>query len=92
MSDKYMFVMEKPEDCFECVLSDMLHRVKFDNEHNEVIEEIPYCRLNDKYLPFDLSKPEWCPLKKVPQKKDKGMYDEHYCDGFNDCLDEILDN
>ena len=79
--------MQDPCDCFECVLSGMLHRVNPD----ETTENILYCRAADKQLKDDLSKPDWCPLKKVPQRKDKDTYNEHYCDGYNDCLDEILD-
>jgi hypothetical protein len=87
MVEKYMYILENPSDCFECVLSGMLHR----GNPDEPAEEIPYCRAADEYLNDDFTKPEWCPLKSVPQKKDRNTYNEHYCDGFNDCLDEILD-
>ena len=89
MNDKYMYILENPEDCFECVLSGILHTL---DTSDGSTTDTPYCTAADKHLNDDFSKPEWCPLKKVPSRKDKSICNDQYCDGFNDCLDEILDN
>lgn len=40
------------------------------------------------------SKPDWCPLKPMIEKKDRnkvvGDYLRGRCDGYNACIDEIL--
>lgn len=39
------------------------------------------------------SKPNWCPLREVPQKQEyDGLmeYDDIYADGFNTCIAEIM--
>lgn len=43
-------------------------------------------------------RPKVCPLKPIPEKKDYtgfssqgySEYEARYCDGYNDCIDEIL--
>jgi hypothetical protein len=40
------------------------------------------------------TKPDWCPLKPMIEKKDRnkvvGDYLRGRCDGYNTCIDEIL--
>lgn len=94
---KSILVMDTPECCMECQMcfhADDLSIGKFE------YRRLYSCRfalsdVEDFYLPDILGeKPDWCPLQYAPEKKDKNPYhNEHesgYVDGWNDCLDKIL--
>lgn len=83
---KSVLVMDTPKYCALCALrSGVLH---------------PFCRVNNRDI-TDLSiRPDWCPLKPLPEKmKVTGLYNgEHfkaggkppsYKIGWNKCIDEI---
>ena len=37
------------------------------------------------------SRPDWCPLRELPKKK--SVYTNgHYSDGYNACIDELLED
>ena len=72
---KAILVLEMPSKCEEC------------NFHQYGI-----CHAKRKCItgtPKELkSKPDWCPLKLIPEKK---KYDwQRYDKGYNACIDEIL--
>lgn len=83
---KSVLVIDTPKYCALCVLrSGVLH---------------PFCRVNNRDI-TDLSiRPDWCPLKPLPEKmKVTGFYNDEYFKvggkppsykiGWNKCIDEI---
>lgn len=48
------------------------------------------CYLNNKEIYLD-KKPDWCPLKPMPEKKQHTLYSVGaWNSGYNACIDEIL--
>lgn len=84
---KAVLLIDMPDDCTMC---------KFWNAEDDECyatgsEELS---LGD----FEKTKPDWCPLLELPEKKDEnsperveyGNFGIGYLAGFNDCLDKIL--
>lgn len=83
---KSVLVMDTPKYCALCVLRSGVHH--------------PFCRVNNRDI-TDLSiRPDWCPLKPLPEKmKATGLYNCEYFKagdrppsykiGWNACIDEI---
>ncbi len=79
---KAILVMDMPENCVGCPLS---------AESSD--EYIQYCTgTDDKIDDFFYSKrkPDWCPLKELPERKDDDADYALYDLGWNACIDEIL--
>ncbi len=81
---KAVLVMDMPESCFGCNLC-----------HIDDWEDRATCQAYETAKEVDsdtFEKPEWCPLRKLPEKVnhpdycDNGRFDK----GWNACLDEIL--
>lgn len=76
---KSVLVIDTPKYCALCVLrSGVLH---------------PFCRVNNRDI-TDLSiRPEWRPLKLLPEKDTKNHFPDEFEDGYaagwNGCIDEI---
>jgi hypothetical protein len=84
---KAVLVTDMPEQvCQKCTLC-------YETEN----EDEYLCCATGKLVP-DGEKPEWCPLRELPEKKDRnsperveyGNFGEEYIAGFNDCIDKIL--
>lgn len=85
---KAVLVMDMPEQvCQKCTLC---YETENDDEY--------LCCATGKLLP-DGAKPDWCPLRELPEKKETVHPQECYTNsywsdemkaGFNACLDEIL--
>ena len=83
---KSVLVMNTSKYCALCVLRSGVRH--------------PFCRVNNRDI-TDLSiRPDWCPLKPLPEKmKVTGIYNYAYLEaggkppsykiGWNDCIDEI---
>lgn len=77
---KSVLVIDTPKYCASCALrSGILH---------------PFCRVNIRDI-TDLSiRPDWCPLKPLPEKSatenDMTDYQCGMVDGRNQCIDEII--
>lgn len=83
---KSVLVINTPKYCALCVLRSGVHH--------------PFCRVNNRDI-TDLSiRPDWCPLKPLPEKmKATGLYNCEYFKagdrppsykiGWNNCIDEI---
>ena len=99
---KAILVMDMPKKCLECPLKykseelslgnftyQQLFRCKYEPEDiSEDDGDIVY--LNDIMMK---GKPNWCPLREVPQKKDyyfDGSIWTHERIGWNACIDTIL--
>ena len=75
---KSVLVIDTPKTCTEC----RCHLWKVCVPADEDIDE---------YINPSTGKPNWCPLKPLPQKKEielPWLYAE-YENGWNDCIDEI---
>ena len=85
MSDKALLVMDMPESCDTCVFSS----IAYDSELFD--EGECYCIIKMKSDGIvERCKPDWCPLKTVPEKMDcPPMNGENYEAGWNACIDEI---
>lgn len=98
---KMILVIDDPKFCCNCPSAKS-------KKHNITKEEIWLCGIahKDKYdyywNPIDIdsdTKPDWCPLKSVPEKYeiDKSkcsdpFYEFEFEYGYNKCIDEILEN
>ena len=79
--NKAILVMDMPDDCFEC---------------NFCVELAAHdrCVAAGKSI-FTIKKPDWCPLKELPEKMEgynsiKWQWGE-YEDGWNHCIDYLVD-
>lgn len=77
---KSVLVMDTPKYCALCALrSGVLH---------------PFCRVNNRDI-TDLSiRPDWCPLRPLPEKMTiprgaRNTDDLEYAAGYNTCINEI---
>lgn len=86
---KAILVMDMPEQtCQKCTLC-----YEYETEDDGYL-----CCATGKLLP-DGEKPDWCPLRELPEKKETIVYENDDWiavgektknNGWNDCLDEIL--
>lgn len=84
---KVMLITDKPNACIDCPVHFADDRMVWcGKEKKEILAE-----------DFETFKPDWCPLKDVPEKmKVCGKYPQpdgivpSYKIGFNACIDEIL--
>lgn len=97
--DKVILVMDDPMYCCNCPLAKS-------KRHNITKEEIWLCGIaqKDKYdysfNPIDMesdTKPNWCPLRPVPNKQyeggawtAEGYVEDGFPSGWNACIEEIL--
>lgn len=79
---KAVLVMDMPEQvCQKCILC-------YETEN----EDEYLCCATGKLVP-DGEKPDWCPLRELPERKKLTYTDldaDNKVSGWNDCLDEIL--
>lgn len=78
---KSVLVMETPESCRSCYLCGFTLALQ-------------YCREKLKDIKGTSVKPDWCPLKPLPEKDDfvNVPHDEYYTgyhDGWDNCIDAI---
>lgn len=80
---KAVLVMDMPSSCEECHLLSVGRYCKGKEAPNVAV---------DSHL--DKSKPDWCPLKPMPEKKeDNSANTESFACfklGYNACIDELL--
>ena len=79
--NKAILVIDMPDDCFECNFC-----VELSAQDR--------CVATGKRI-FTLGKPDWCPLKELPEKMEgynsiKWQWGE-YEDGWNHCIDCLID-
>lgn len=102
---KSIFVMDDPLCCMECPMcfqSDEISIGNFEYRRLYSCKRAPD-DIEDFYLPDILhGKPDWCPLRDLPEKKPIVKYHGNGCFGvneamknsfnmgFNSCIDEIL--
>ena len=81
---KSVLVMKTPEDCESCVL------------HGGIFHS--FCKINCRYIEDLSTKPDWCPLKPLPEKKEYIVPIDNVesqkdiiAVGWNACLREITE-
>lgn len=95
--NKSVLVIDTPENCYDC---------PFGTAYCSGIEYVAYCELAD-CLDYDAflmteehydreskSRPEWCPLKPLPEKMiiprgARNTDSSEYAFGYNTCINEI---
>lgn len=96
---KAILVMDMPESCFYCDCchtKDYDYRHKIDGEKFCGIENMEVSRYYRQAYDDIYVKPDWCPLKELPEKYDMDNvacdrdYDGEYEYGYNACINEIL--
>lgn len=90
---KSMYIMNTPKSCNEC-------RFNYEEDWCEIC--ILANRATFTYCKTD-TKPDWCPLKQVPDRIDLNQYVDNtscgldsivayqYAQGWNNCIDKILE-
>lgn len=84
---KSVLVIDTPESCRSCYLRGFTLALQ-------------YCKVESEYIKDTSVKPDWCPLKPLPDKmKLTGVYGREYFQsngkmpsykiGWNDCINEI---
>ena len=84
---KSVLVIDTPETCYSCYL-------------RKLIRNWSYCAVKSERIKNAMVKPDWCPLKPLPEKmKVTGIYNYAYLEaggkppsykiGWNDCIDAI---
>lgn len=77
---KSVLVIDTPKYCALCILRSGVHH--------------PFCRVNNRDI-ADLSiRPDWCPLRPLPEKMTiprgaRNTDDLEYAAGYNTCINEI---
>lgn len=89
---KSVLVMDTPETCLDCM---------FCFERNEGVEAHCSVVSGDEYSGFFRtiecedgyckSKPDWCPLKELPEEEYSDYYLDEYCDGYDDGWNKFRD-
>lgn len=79
---KSVLVMETPEWCADCSLL------------VGCTEANPKCNAVNKPIDYIDKRPDWCPLRPLPEKRDAKItgadWNCGYNDGWNACVDEII--
>lgn len=70
---KAVLVLDMPEGCNDCVLNNC----HFCDVTNKNIESYMYDIM-------EVDKPDWCPLKELPDEIHSKEYLDEYCDGYDD--------
>lgn len=93
---KSILVIDAQDGCIRC---DCCHTKDYDFRERidgEKICGIENMNVDDYCDGINLRKPDWCPLRDLPKKKDMdfreecSMYISRYWEGYNALIDEIL--
>lgn len=91
---KSVLVIDTPENCLDCQFCYELDEgveaccsISDDDKDTNLMKKI-----NCEYG-YGQGKPDWCPLKPLPEEDHENHYpdewEDGYADGWNDCLREI---
>lgn len=95
---KSVLVIDTPDACIDCPMcfrSDKITIGEFEYKQLHSCRYTPSSE-EDVYLEDILrKKPDWCPLKEIPKKKNYGCLSEGsslvaWGNGWNACIDEIV--
>lgn len=81
-----LVIDEMPKKCSECTFGHFI-------DVEDYADERMYCEVLDAEAPkWGDDKPNWCPLKPLPQTKNDRYGLDKYAMGWNACLEEIEDD
>lgn len=93
---KSVLVIDTPKSCYNCPFGTEYYDIYIYKGNCELAEHLGKIMtlLTEEYYGFESkSRPDWCPLKPLPEKDNfDDPYDEYYTgyrDGWNRCLEEI---
>lgn len=94
---KSVLVIDTPENCYDCPFGTEYcgnYNYEGNCELAECLGNIMTLITEEHYGCKSESKPDWCPLKPLPEKDDfvNVPHDEYYTgyhDGWDNCIDEI---
>lgn len=100
---KSVLVIDTPKSCYNCPFGTEYYDIYIYKGNCELAEHLGKIMtlLTEEYYGFESkSRPDWCPLKPLPEKmKVTGLYNGEYFKaggklpsykiGWNDCIDEI---
>lgn len=88
---KSVLVIDTPENCLDCQFCYELDEgveaccsISDDDKDTSLMKKINY------EYGYCQGKPDWCPLKELPNKKNWGEIFNGNVKGWNDCLKEII--
>ena len=88
---KSVLVINTPENCLDCQFCYELDEgveaccsISYDDKDTSLMKKINY------EYGYCQGKPDWCPLKELPNKKNWGEIFNGNAKGWNDCLKEII--
>lgn len=92
--NKSFYMLDTPLSCFTC---DCCHTKDYDFRERidgEKICGIENMNVDDYWDGINPRKPDWCPLRDLPEKKEENKYHNNYergiVDGFNACINKLL--
>ena len=88
-NDKSVLIINTPKSCGECPCCYVL-----ENDWGDFISarcQMKYKGFVDKYSEYNKGRPEWCPLRQLPEKIEceRCRADYDLCQGFNRCIEII---
>ena len=88
---KSVLLIDTPENCLDCQFCYELDEgveaccsISDDDKDTSLMKKINY------EYGYCQGKPDWCPLKELPNKKNWGEIFNGNVKGWNDCLKEII--
>ena len=90
--NKAVLVMDMPETCCDCnFCREIQEGIEACCELMDELNDNTLCRMIDSKNGYCQEKPNWCPLKELPErmKYHDGIFNGQV-KGWNNCIDEIL--
>ena len=88
--EKGIIVLDVPEECRKCPFQE----VSEENHMWCLVSNLDDCSHIHKIILDEYSKPDWCPIKPIPNRKSEDFGQTIIAaargEGWNECLDEIL--
>lgn len=92
---KSVLVIDTPKSCYNCPFGTEYYDIYICKGNCELAEHLGKIMtlLTEEYYGFESkSRPEWCPLKPLPEKMTGVVQTDHWNSikaGWNGCIDEI---
>lgn len=93
---KSVFVIDTPKSCYNCPFGTEYYDIYIYKGNCELAEHLGKIMtlVTEEYYGFESkSRPDWCPLKPLPEKSttenDMTDYQCGMVDGRNQCIDEV---
>jgi hypothetical protein len=92
---KSVLVIDTPKSCYNCPFGTEYYDIYIYKGNCELAEHLGKIMtlLTEEYYGFESkSRPEWCPLKPLPEKMTGVVQTDHWNSikaGWNGCIDEI---